>query len=371
LNPKLDFCREVHQKEYAISPVVVASSPGKVSLMGDYTEFAQGFLLSVAISPRLWVSVSARSDAMVRFFSREYNERKKSAASNLKFRKEDRWANYPKGVLAAFVAQGVRIEGLDLAICGDIPQGIGLGSSQALCLASALAFNEFFNTGLTQLQLVQIAQRAEMAYLSMGSEVPPPSLGSTYVQAFAADGHLVYLDTRTFEWETRPLPPEAGELSLLNSRVPSSSFDTSSSKARAECESCLRHLTKNRGGRTLRDFTKLDLRDRVGTLPESARRRSLHVIEEMTRTQEAWAAFGEQDYATVGRLMHRSHDSLRDLYEVSCPEIDWLVKRLQEADLVVGARMTGEETGGCVVSLAKPDAWKGFRHQSEEYVGEN
>ena len=367
MNPKLDSCREAHLKEYATSPVVVASSPGKVSLMGDYTEFAQGFLLSAAISPRLFVSVSARGDSMVRFYSREYNERKKTAVSNLKFRKEDRWANYPKGVLASFAQQGARIEGLDVTICGDIPQGIGLGSSQALCLASALAFNEFFGTGLATLQLVQMAQRAETAYLSLGADLPPPSLASTYVQAFGMEGHLFFLDTRTFEWETLPLPTEAGELSLLNSRVPSSSFDTSSSRARAECDSCLQHLTKGRGGRTLRDFTKLDLRDRVGTLPESARRRSLHVLEEMTRTQEAWNAFREQDFAAVGRLMHRSHESLRDLYEVSCPEIDWLVKRLQEADQVVGARMTGEETGGCVVTLAKPEAWKGFRHQSEEY----
>jgi len=102
LDPKLDTCHEVHRKEYGTLPTVTASAPGKVGLLGDYTEFAKGVGISVALSCRLFVTLSPRSDPMVRFFSREYNERKKTAPTNLKFRKEDRWANYPKGVLAAF-----------------------------------------------------------------------------------------------------------------------------------------------------------------------------------------------------------------------------------------------------------------------------
>ncbi|MEI8094860.1 MAG: galactokinase family protein [Spirochaetales bacterium] len=367
MNPKLEACHEVHHKEYGTAPAVLASAPGKVSLLGDHTEFAKGFFLSAAISRRVYVTVSSRSDALVRFHSREYNERKKTAATNLKFRKEDRWANYPKGVLAAFAQQGVRIDGLDLSICGDIPQGIGLGSSQALCLASAFAFNEFFGTGFPVLQLIQMAQKAETAYFAQGGESLPATAATSYVQAFGQEDELFFLDTRSFEWENLPFPPEAGEMTLINSRVPSSSFDSSSGRARAECEACLRLLATGRPGRSLRDYTKTDLRDRVGTLPESARRRSLHVIDEMSRAQEALESFREGDFASVGRLMNRSHESLRDLYEVSCPEIDWLVKRLQETDLVTGARMTGEESGGAVLALARPEAWKSFKHQSEEY----
>jgi galactokinase len=367
LNPKPDACYEVHSKEYGTAPAVLASAPGKVSLLGDHTEFAKGLILSAAISARLYVAVSPRTDALVRFYSREYNERKKTAVSNLKFRKEDRWANFPKGVLAGFAQLGVRIDGLDFTICGDIPQGIGLGSSQALCLASALAFNDFFRTDLSLLALIQMAQKAETTYMGHGGEGLPATAATSFVQAFAQEDHLFALDTRTFEWEFLPLPPEAGELTLINSRVPPSSFEASARRARAECEACLRILTSGRPGRSLRDFTKTDLRDRVGTLPESARRRSLHVIDEMTRGQEALEAFRSSDYAAVGRLMNRSHESLRDLFEVSCPEIDWLVKRLQETDLVTGARMTGEESGGCVVALARPEAWKSFKHQSEEY----
>jgi galactokinase len=360
LDPKLEACRDVHRKEYGTFPTVTASAPGKVGLLGDFTEFAKGVGISVALSCRLYVSLSPRSEPMVRFFSREYNERKKSAPSNLKFRKEDRWANYPKGVLAAFAQLGIKVEGLDVAVTGDIPQGIGLASSQALCLASALAFNEFFHVGLTTNQLIQIAHKAETAF---GGQVA--DLGPLFLQAYAREDTLFVIDYRTYEWERLPFP-DIGELAVVNSRVPPSSFDSSAARAREECDSCLRQLSAGRPGRSLRDFNRTDLRERVGTLPESARRRSLHIIDEIARTVEARDALAAGDMA-VGRLMNRSHESLRDLYEVSCPEIDWLVKRLQESELVVGARMSGEDSGGCVVAVASPDAWKRFRSQTEEY----
>jgi len=362
LDPKLDTCHEVHRKEYGSLPTVTASAPGKVGLLGDYTEFAKGVGISVALSCRLFVTLSARSEPMVRFFSREYNERKKTAPTNLKFRKEDRWANYPKGVLAAFAQLGVKVEGLDLAVSGDIPQGIGLASSQALCLASALAFNEFFHTGLSLTQLIQIAHKTETTFLGQSSDIGP-----FFLQAHAREDQLFILDYRSYDWARVPFPTQIGELAIVNSRVPPSSFDSSAARAREECELCLRHLASGRPGRALRDYSRNELRERVGTLPESARRRSLHVIDEITRTLECKEALTSADSAVIGRLMNRSHESLRDLYEVSCPEIDWLVKRLQESDKVVGARMSGEDSGGCVVVLARPEAWAQFRPQAEEY----
>jgi len=341
---------------------VTASAPGKVGLLGDYTEFAKGVGISAALACRLYVTLSPRPDPIVRFFSREYNERKKTAPTNLKFRKEDRWANYPKGVLAAFAGLGCRIEGLDLAVTGDIPQGIGLASSQALCLASALAFNEYFRTGLTVTQMIQIAHKTETGFVGQSSDIGP-----FFLQAHAREDQLFLIDFRSYEWDRVPFPEGIGELAVLNSRVPPSSFDSSAARAREECEKGLQQLSGGRSGRALRDFSRNELRERVGTLPESARRRSLHVIDEISRTLEAREALLAADPAVLGRLMNRSHESLRDLYEVSCPEIDWLVKRLQESDAVVGARMSGEDSGGCVVTLARPEAWKRFRPQTEEY----
>jgi len=362
LDPKLDTCHEVHRKEYGTFPTVTASAPGKVGLLGDYTEFAKGVGISAALSCRLFVTISARTDSIVRFFSREYNERKKTAPTNLKFRKEDRWANHPEGVLASFAQLGVKVDGLDFAVTGDIPQGIGLASSQALCLASALAFNEFFQTGLSVTQLIQMAHKTETLFLGQNSDI-----GAFFLQAHAREDHLLILDARSYEWERLPFPVAIGELAVINSRVPASSFDSSAARAREECESGLRYLSAGRPSRALRDYSRTELREKVGSLPESARRRSLHVIDEIARTLEARDALAAGDAASVGRLMNRSHESLRDLYEVSCPEIDWLVKRLQESDLVFGARLSGEDSGGCVVALARPDAWRKFRHQTDEY----
>ena len=361
MTSKLLSCRETHAKEYGSFPAVVASAPGKLGLLGDFTEFAHGLSVNAAILQRVWVAVAPRSDHLVRFFSREYNERKKASVSNIKFRKEDRWANYPKGVLSAFVQRGVGLEGLDLTICGDVPQSAGLSSSQALCLATAAALDALFQTQLAPEELMKIAQGAETGFLGL-----PTGLTSLSLQTHIQENQLYFYDARTQKGEQRALEND-WELALVNSRVPSISFDSSARWAREECESCLRILNSGRGSKFLRDYTKADLRERVGTLPESARRRSLHVLDEIARVSEATELWHSGDWPGIGRLMNRSHESLRDLFEVSCPEIDWLVKRLQEIDGLLGARLTGEDSGACVVALGTPAGWSRFRPISEEY----
>ena len=361
MDPKLLICRDIHVQEYGSLPSVVASAPGKVGILGDYTEFAQGITLSAATNFRVWVSVSSRSDHIVKFFSREYNERKKAVATSMKYRKEDRWANLPKGVLAGFAALGVALTGLEVVICGDIPQSIGLGSSQALCLASAYAFNEFFQAGLTPEELTTLAFQAEHHFLgvSLGQ-------GTGKTLTYALDHHLFWYDARRREGENLPFPESGWELAVINSRVPPSSSE-SVRAARQACNLCLKILNDGRNGKSLRDYSKSDLRDSVGTLPEAARRRSLHIIDELVRLQEASDCLRTKDMVSLGRLMHRSHESLRDLFEVSCPEIDWLVKRLQDLEGLAGARLTGEETGSSVLALGKPTAWAKFRPLAEEY----
>ncbi len=361
MDPKLLSCRDLHVQEYGSLPTVVASAPGKVGIFGDYTEFAQGVTLSAATSFRVWVSVSPRPDHVVKFFSREYNERKKAVATSMKYRKEDRWANLPKGVLAGFAALGVVLTGLDMVVCGDVPQSIGLGSSQALCLASALAFNEFFQTGLSPEALTKLAYQAENQFLGV---TLGQSSGKTLINA--VENHLFWYDSRRGEGVNIPFPDTGWELAVINSRVPPSSSE-SVRAAREACELCLKLLNDGKNGKSLRDYSKSDLRDGVGTLPEAARRRSLHIIDELARLHEAVEFLKTHDMVSVGRLMHRSHESLRDLFEVSCPEIDWLVKRLQDVDGLVGARLTGEETGSSVLALGKPSAWGKFRTLAEEY----
>lgn len=351
----------LHLKEYGTQPRVTASAPGKINLGGDFSEPFHGILLSAAINLRVYIAISARQDGLVRFYSREYNERKKTSITNLKFRKEDRWANYPKGALAHFYQLGFETSGIDLTIAGDIPQGIGLASSQALTMASLLAFNEFFGAGQSIKQLIQAAHRTETAFLGQN-----PGMSAYLVQGFAEAGRLFYLDARSLDFHTLPFA-WTGDLAVINSHVPGSSFDFSARRSREASESCLKLMTQDRPGKSLRDLTKADLREKVGEVPESSRRRCLHLVEENHRVTEIHDFLQGHDFAAAGKIMNRSHESLRDLYEVSCPEIDWLVKRFQEVPGVAGARMTGEDSGGCVVSLFGPETVARLKPHLEEY----
>lgn len=361
MNPKMSDIYDVHQKEYGTPPVLVASAPGRANLAGDFTEYSQGLILGFALESRVYVAVSPREDGAVRFFSREYNERKKTTSSNLKFRKEDRWANYPKGALAVIHSLGVSIGGLDITVCGDVPQSIGLGSSQALTLASLYAFNQLYDGGQTPHQLISLAHNTEITFLNQNSGV-----SGFFMLTYSMPQKILGFDCRSMEYQSLGWNWNEGELFLINTKVPSSSFSTMQ-QDRIDCDRCLKVLAGGKPGKSLRDFTKADLKERVGDIPESARRRALHVVDETLRVQDCMEAIRSQDFSILGRIMNRSHESLKDLYEVSCPEVDWLVRRLQETEGVLGARMTGDGNGGCVVVLARNGALVNFKHNLEEY----
>lgn len=361
MDPNLEKVISLHQKEYGTSPLVVASAPGKVNLLGDYTEYTQGLVCMAALEERVYVALSPRTDTLIRFYSREYAERKKATLSNLKFRKEDRWANYPKGIYAHFAQLGFEAVGMDLSILGNVPQGIGLGASQALTLATALALNHWFRAGFSTNQLIQAAHKTEIVFMGLS-----PGTAAFLVEGLARRDKLFFLDTRSLDHQHLDFN-NPGRLAVINSRVPATSFDSSARRSREACDQCVKVLNDGKPGKTLRDFSKSDLRDSVGFVPESARRRCLHIIDENIRVSEAKEVLLAGDFGSLGKLMNRSHESLRDQFEVSCPEIDWLVKRLQETEGVIGARMTGEETGGSVVAFIQKEALKKFQPHLDEY----
>lgn len=340
----------------------MVSCPGRINLMGDFTEYSQGFSLSMAIQQRIFVGISPRNDAQIRFSSREYNEKKKTVPGNLKFRKEDRWANIPKGALS-LVCPGLSQEtGLDISVASEIPQSMGLGSSQALATASVAAFNHFFQCGLRLPQLTTLAQQVETQFLGL-----PTGASAFRVFSSAKADHLLLLDHRTGEVTPVPLQLQGGQIYIFNSRVPPASFESPSPQDQKDLDLVARYLSRGRLGKTLRDFSKMDLRDKVGDIPESSRRRSLHVVDENSRVFEMKTLVENQDWAAFPRLMSRSHESLRDLYEVSCPEVDWLVKRLGENPSFWGSRFTSTGTGGTVIALGLPGALETFTVQLEEY----
>ena len=226
---------------------------------------------------------------------------------------------------------------MDITIQGDIPQGAGLSSSAALEVATALAIQELYGIEIGREDLAKLAQHAENEFVGVKCGIM-----DQFISRLAKEGHAMLLDARFLTYHFVPLTLKTVKILITNSKVPHGLVDSEYNKRREECRKCVEILSVKKPGTALRDYTSNDVRDSMGMIPEGTRKKCLHVVEENQRVLEAEEALKKRDLVTFGKLMNRSHESLRDLYEVSCPELDWLVKRAWETEGVYGSRLTGE-----------------------------
>ena len=341
---------------------MVTSAPGKVDILGEHTQYADGYILSLALDRRVAVAVSPRDDNSLRFYSGNLDERKKTTVTGLKYRREDRWANYPKGVIASLIRLGYDLRGINMTILGDVPMGIGLASSSALGIASAVALKTLYGYELSDAQVIDSARLAESRFMNLDSGISSP-LASYY----AREGTALFLDTRSLHVEYFDFPSPPAKMLITDSRVSESLTAGEKAEFRESCRDCLDVLTASRMGTAFRDLTRDDLSGSIEGLPERSRRVCMHIVEENRRVLETRRALAEGDLDDVGKLMIRSHESLRDLLEISCPELDWLVKRAVETPGVYGSRMVGDGYGGCTLTLLDGNVIEDYKEHTEEY----
>ncbi len=354
--------RALHKNEFGVEPEVIVSAPGTINLMGEHTDYNEGFVLQLGLNRSVSVAISRRKDASLRFFASNFNERKRTTIPNLKFKREDRWANYPKGVLFELLQLGLTFRGVDITISGNVPQGIGLGSSAALEVATAVAMRTLFEFDLSEMQIIQCSSRAETVFMGLDTEIT-----DQFVSCITRKDHAVFLDVRTLEYALIPVDLGDVRVYITNSNVPQVTAEADIKERKAECKECVAFLNKKKPGTSLRDYSVHDLKTSMGWVPEAIRRVCMHVVQENQRVLEARRALLADDALKLGKLMDKSHESLRDYYEVSCPELDWLVKRAVEIDGVMGSRMTGPGFGGCTVTLLKESVVDRYRERLEEY----
>jgi galactokinase len=358
----MDPVKQSHVEEYGKAPEIVASAPGRVNLIGEHTDYNEGFVFPMAIDFTVRVAITRRKDSHLRFYSVEYKDRKRATLPTLRYRKEDRWANYPKGIIAEFLERGHSLGGMDITIHGEIPQGAGLSSSAALEIATGLAIQDLYGIEMGREELAKLAQHAENEFMRIKSGVM-----DQFISRLAKEGHAMLLDTRFLTYHYVPLTLKGVKILITNSKVPRGLVDSEYNKRREECQKCVETLQGRKPGSALRDYTSADVRESMGLIPETTRKKCLHVVEENQRVLEAEEALRKKDLVTFGKLMNRSHESLRDLYEVSCPELDWLVKRAWETEGVYGSRLTGAGFGGCTVTLIEEDAVSLYREHIVQY----
>ncbi|GHV56779.1 galactokinase [Spirochaetia bacterium] len=357
----------IHRKEYELDddrsePVVIAEAPGRIHYLGEHGEPKAGLYLSSAIDRYVRVAVSQRKDNSLRFYAADLGERKRTTLVNLKYKREDRWANYIKAAIHVFAELGYPVKGLNFTICGDIPQQVGLASSSAIEVAAAVALRGLLKAAVNERELLARLTAAQEVFF--GKNTSPVD----YLVALSArKDQFLIVDEAGLVVKRVKSTLSKHHILIMDSRVPRMGVEEELKQRRQDIKKGLELLSRKKEGATLRDFAAMDLMESMGDLPEKIRRRSMHVVQEIRRVYDAETALKNGDFAALTRIFSHSHESLRDLYEVSCPEIDWLVKRAQEIDGVLGSRMTGQGFGGCTYTIIREDAIEEFRQRLEDY----
>jgi galactokinase len=351
---------QLHRIEYEAPPEVIVSAPGVLRLIGEHTADANGYFLALPFNHRLYVALSPRRDSSIRFFAADLNERKRTNISNLKYKREDRWSNYIKGALSIRAAEGVLPRGYNITIWGDIPMDLGLGSAAALTCAAIRAVSIAVGVDHSDEALERDVLELDRLYFEKQSRV------SDYLATIRSrNAALVHVDSGTAKTEAIPLPFGSTRLLLTDSRVPRPPVDTELAARTADCAVGLSML----GGaaRGLRAYEAADLEEYMGIMPEHVRRHCSFFLDEILRVREAKDAAVHGDLPSFAKALNRSQAGLRNHYEISCPEVDWLVKRALEIDGIHASRLTGKGFGGCIITLLEKEAVDEYRQRLEEY----
>ena len=300
---------------------VVFSAPGRVNLIGEHTDYNDGFVLPFAIDKRTYVAVTPRTDKMVRAYTRTLDKYVEFHLSDPPPKKVD-WSTYLRGIIAILAEKGIEIGGADILIDSDVPSGAGLSSSAALEIALGMGICESVSTKIDARELAFAGQQVEHRFAGVRSGIM-----DQFASALGEQGCALLIDCRSLEVTPVSLPLEDVLLVICDSRVKHSLASSEYNRRREECEEGVKILANKLEGITsLRDVSAADLDRFSDDLPEVIRQRCRHVISENARTLAVTAALGRGDLGETGRMMVLSHESLRDDYQVSCPELDLLVE---------------------------------------------
>ena len=336
-------------------------APGRVNLIGEHTDYNDGFVMPAALDFFTWVRLSPLEQRRLQIFSENFNEEVEVDLDDKDLAARGHWSDYPVGVAVMMERAGHRLRGARLRIRGDVPIGSGLSSSAAIEVATACALAANSGLKIDARELALLCQRAENEFV--GARV---GIMDQFVSLFGQAQHALLLDCRSLEFKLLPLPDNV-RLIICNTMVKHELASSAYNERRAQCEAGVRHLAQFYPNvRALRDVTIEQLEQHRTELPDVVYRRCRHVITENARVIEAGEALAQQDLNRFGKLMGESHVSLRDDYEVSSVELDLMVELAQKMDGIYGARMTGGGFGGSTVNLVREERTGEFRARVAE-----
>ncbi|HYO10769.1 MAG TPA: galactokinase [Tepidisphaeraceae bacterium] len=340
--------------------VHVVRAPGRVNLIGEHTDYNDGYVFPMAIEPEIRFVGRSREDGMVRLASTAYPgeltefslNRKIDTAAGGAGGGEAGWTNYPRGIIAELIDAGIPLPGMDCLISNTLPVGGGLSSSAALLVGTGRTILALAGLGMDDQRLALLAQKAEHEYAGA-----PVGIMDQTIVASARAGQAMMLDCRDLTKVFVPLDPRELRVVVANSMVKHELSGGEYGERRRQCEEAVRYFQKDNSSITaLRDVSVTQVESARGKLSEVVFKRARHVVGEIARTSRYAVLLGEKQYDDAGQLMVQSHASLRDDYAVSTPELDFLQEEAMKVRGVYGSRMTGGGFGGCTVALVQPRA---------------
>lgn len=343
---------EHFRKKFLQEPQIVVRSPGRINIIGEHTDYNEGFVLPAAIDKAAYIAASLRDDDEIHLLAIDLKETFSIKLSDMRPVADISWPNYILGSAAQFIKRGVKLPGFNIALSSDVPIGAGLSSSAAVECAVVFALNELLETNIDRLTMVQMAQKAEHEFAGVLCGIM-----DQFASMMGKKDYLIKLDCRSLEYEYVPFKLKGIKVLLLNTNVKHSLASSEYNTRRKECETAVEWVREHvQGINSLRNVDEKMLNSYVLPKDKLIDKRSRFVVQEIERLTEGCKDLQLGDLAALGKKMFATHDGLSKMYEVSCKELDWLVDKVKANTNVIGARMMGGGFGGCTINLVKENA---------------
>jgi galactokinase len=351
--------KDIYNKEVAHAYF----SPGRVNLIGEHIDYNGGLVMPCAITFGTYLLLSPNEDNVFRFRSLNFEDTAEVTIGDSYEKDGEGWYNFPLGAIDHFTKDGHRITGLDMLFFGDIPIGAGLSSSASIEVVTSFALNNLFNAGYSKLELVKIAKSVENNFMGLNCGIM-----DQFAVAFGEKDKAIVLNCDTLQYDIVNSNLGNYVLAIINTNKSRKLIESKYNERVEECQSALKSLKQELNINYLCDINVATFDQHKHLIAdETVRKRAQHVVEENDRVKLAADALANNQLAEFGKLMYASHDSLRDLYEVSGKELDTVVEYAKTNTNVAGARMTGAGFGGCAIALVKEDEFDNFSKELSEY----
>ena len=346
--------------------LITVRAPGRVNLIGGHTDYNQGYVLPVAIDRELWAAIVPREDSLVKVYSSHYGERAAFDLNRIKYDEKNDWLNYLQGVALFLQEEGSQLSGLNVVLQGNLPQGAGLSSSAALEMVLAFGWKLVDGLAQSRVELAHICRRAENQFVGVSCGIM-----DQFISALGQRDRALFLDCRSQEYEYVPVsssPEEEMKILVADTGVSHKLSASGYNRRREECQQGVEFFNQrlDRELRSLRDLSWEDFMAFKAALPDQLGDRCQHVLSENERVKKCCKALKEGNLPLAGELITRSHYSLRDLFQVSCYELDLMVELALQVEGVYGSRMTGAGFGGSTVNLVEGSSVDSFKERLTE-----